>query len=101
MLRYRVKARKGELGGESLWHLLSENLDRRKIPIHCHTTAKAIIRLGDEVVGVTAEKDDKCFNIHARKAVVLATEGLSTTRNSRESSSQVIRSSPMEMLEIP
>ena len=75
MLRYRVKARKGELGGESLWHLLSENLDRRKIPIHCHTTAKAIIRLGDEVVGVTAEKDDKCFNIHARKAVVLATGG--------------------------
>jgi succinate dehydrogenase/fumarate reductase flavoprotein subunit len=65
MLRYRVKARKGELGGESLWHLLSENLDRRKIPIHCHTTAKAIIRLGDEIVGVTAEKDDKSSCIRA------------------------------------
>src|SRR5215510_12173268 len=75
MLRYRVKPRKGELGGESLWHLLSQNLDRRKIPVYRHTTAKAIIRLGDEVVGVTAEKGDKSFKIHSRKAVVLATGG--------------------------
>ena len=65
----------GELGGESLWDLLSENLERRKIPIHRHTTAKAIIRFGDEVVGVTTQKDDKSLNIHARKAVVLATGG--------------------------
>ena len=76
MLRYRVRAKvEGELGGESLWNLLSENLERRKIPVHRYTTAKTIIRFGDEIVGVTTQKDDRSFNIHARKAVVLATGG--------------------------
>jgi len=76
MLRYRVKAKvEGELGGESLWNLLSENLERRKIPVHRHTTAKTIIRFGDEVVGVTTRKNDKPFNIRAGKAVVLASGG--------------------------
>jgi succinate dehydrogenase/fumarate reductase flavoprotein subunit len=76
MLRYRVKAKvEGELGGESLWNLLSENLERRKIPVHRHTTAKTIIRFGDEVVGVETQKNDRLFNIRARKGVILATGG--------------------------
>jgi succinate dehydrogenase/fumarate reductase flavoprotein subunit len=76
MLRYRVKARvKGELGGESLWNLLSQNLERRKISVHRHTIAKKIIRSGDEVVGVTTQKNNRPFNIRARKAIVLATGG--------------------------
>jgi succinate dehydrogenase/fumarate reductase flavoprotein subunit len=76
MLRYRVKAKvEGELGGESLWNLLSENLERRKIPVYRHTIAKKIIRFGDEVVGLTTQKNDNPFNIRARKAVVLATGG--------------------------
>lgn len=76
MLRYRVKARaEGELGGESLWNLLSENLDRRNIPVHRHTIAKRILRSGDEVVGVSTQKDEQTFNIRARKGVVLATGG--------------------------
>ena len=76
MLRYRVSARaEGELGGESLWNLLSENLLRRNIPVHRHTTATKIIRSDDEVVGVATQKEEQRFNIRARKAVVLATGG--------------------------
>jgi succinate dehydrogenase/fumarate reductase flavoprotein subunit len=76
MLRYRVKARlEGELGGESLWNLLSQNLERRKIPVHRHTPAKKIIRSGNEVVGVMTQKNNRPFNLRARKAVVLATGG--------------------------
>ncbi len=76
MLRYRVKGRReGELGGESLWNLLSQNLERRNIPVHRRAAAKTIIRSGDEVVGVTAQKDNRLFNVRARKAVVLATGG--------------------------
>lgn len=76
MLRYRVKARReGELGGESLWNLLWESLQRRPVTVHCHTIARRIIRSGDEVVGVATQKDQRSFNIRARKAVVLATGG--------------------------
>jgi FAD binding domain-containing protein len=76
MLRYRVKAKvDGELGGESLWNLLSENLERRKIPVHRRTSAEGIIRSGDEVVGVATRKNDRSFNIRARKGIVLATGG--------------------------
>jgi succinate dehydrogenase/fumarate reductase flavoprotein subunit len=76
MLRYRVKAkRKGELGGESLWNLLSENLERRKIAVYHHSVAKEIIRYSDEVVGVAIQKNDRPHNIRARKGIVLATGG--------------------------
>lgn len=76
MLRYRVKAKvDGELGGVSLWNLLSENLERRKIPVHRHAEAKKIIRSGGEVIGVVTEKNSKALNIRAKKGVVLATGG--------------------------
>ena len=76
MLRYRVKAKaEGELGGVSLWNLLAEHLRRRNIPLHRHTVAKKIIRLGDEVMGVVTEKNGKSFTIRAKKGIVLATGG--------------------------
>ena len=76
MLRYRVKAKsEGELGGESLWSLLAENLTQRKIPMRRQTVAKKIHRAGDRVVGVTTDKYDRRQNIRARKGVVLATGG--------------------------
>jgi succinate dehydrogenase/fumarate reductase flavoprotein subunit len=76
MLRYRVRARAdGELGGESLWNLLSKNLQQRNIPVHRHTIATRIIRSDDEVVGIATQKKERRFNIRARKAVVLATGG--------------------------
>ena len=76
MLRFRVKAKQdGELGGVSLWNLLFENLERRKIPIHYHTVAKRIVRSHGEVVGIIAEKDNRSLNIKAKKGVVLATGG--------------------------
>jgi succinate dehydrogenase/fumarate reductase flavoprotein subunit len=76
MLRYRVKGRvEGELGGESLWNLLLENLERRHILVHRYTIAKTIIRFGDEALGVSTEKNAQTFNIRARKGVVLATGG--------------------------
>ena len=76
MRRYRVRAKtEGELGGESLWNLLGQSLEKRKIPVHRNTTAKRIIRSGNEVVGVATQKDEQRFNIRARKGVVLATGG--------------------------
>jgi succinate dehydrogenase/fumarate reductase flavoprotein subunit len=82
MLRYRVKAKvHGELGGVSLWNLLSENLERRKIPVYRHAEAKKIIRFGGEVVGVVIEKNDQMLNIRARKGVVLATGGFEYNEN--------------------
>lgn len=76
MRRYRVKAKRdGELGGESVWNLLSENVERRKISIHRQTAAKRLIRSGAEVIGVEAHKNGRHFKIRARKGVVLATGG--------------------------
>ena len=102
MLRYRVKAKvEGELGGESLWNLLSENFARRRIPVYRHTTVKTIIRSGDEVVGVTGQKNGKPFNIRARKSVVLATGGFEYNEDLKREFLRATRSLPMEMLEIP
>jgi succinate dehydrogenase/fumarate reductase flavoprotein subunit len=76
MLRYRVKAKaEGELGGVSLWNLLSEQLQVRKIPVHRKTRAKKLIRSDGEVLGLATEKNGVVLNIRARKAVVLATGG--------------------------
>lgn len=75
MIRYRVKGKQGELGGESLWHLLSDNVSRRKIPIYSRAVAKRLLRSGDEIIGVEIERGDKRFRVRAKRAVVLATGG--------------------------
>lgn len=76
MLRFRVKGKTAdELGGASLWNLLTENLARRNVPIYRQTVAKKILRSGDQVVGVVIEKDRRLQNIRARRGVILATGG--------------------------
>ena len=76
MLRFRVKGKHpDELGGTSLWNLLSENLARRTIPIYHHAPARKILRSGDQVSGVLIEKDGRSHFLRARKGVVLATGG--------------------------
>lgn len=75
MLRYRVKGPPGERGGISLWNLLSKNVQQRKIPVYQQTPVKKLLRSGDEVVGVEAERAGSPFRISVKKAVVLATGG--------------------------
>ena len=75
MVRYRVKAEEGELGGASLWHLLSQNVERRNIRVYRQTVAKRVVRSGDEVIGVETEQGGRLFRVRARRGVVLATGG--------------------------
>ena len=75
MLRFRVKGPSGERGGASLWNLLSKNVQQRKIRVHQETPGKKLLRSGDEVIGVEANKDASSFRIRAYKAVILATGG--------------------------
>src|ERR1044071_728346 len=76
MLRFRVKGKDpDELGGTSLWNLLSDNLARRTIPIYRHAPARKILRSGDQVVGVLLEKEGRPYYLRAHKGVVLATGG--------------------------
>lgn len=72
MVRYRVKGEKDELGGASLWRLLSENVLKRNIEICFQTAARKLVRSGDAIAGVETEQGAK---IHARRGVVLATGG--------------------------
>ena len=75
MIRYRVKANDNERGGESLWNLLSRNVDTRKIRIHRQTAARKLLRAGDEITGVECEQNGRRMRIRARRAVVLTTGG--------------------------
>lgn len=76
MLRFRVKGKTaGELGGTSLWNLLADNLAQRKIPIYRQTAATKILRSGDHVVGVAAQREGRLSHIRAGRGVVLATGG--------------------------
>ncbi len=75
MVRYRVKGPPGERGGVSLWNLLSTNVQQRKIRLYQQTPVKKLLRSGDEVVEVEAEREGKRSRIRAKKAVVLATGG--------------------------
>jgi succinate dehydrogenase/fumarate reductase flavoprotein subunit len=75
MIRYRVKANDNERGGESMWNLLSRNVDKRKIRIHRQTAARKLLRAGDEIVGVECEQNGRRIKICARRAVVLTTGG--------------------------
>jgi succinate dehydrogenase/fumarate reductase flavoprotein subunit len=75
MLRFRVKGVAGERGGASLWNLLSKNVQQRKIRVHQETPGKKLLRSGDEVIGVEANRAGNSFRVRASKAVVLATGG--------------------------
>jgi len=75
MIRYRVKANDNERGGESLWNLLSRNVDKRKIRIHRQTAVRKLLRAGDEITGVECDQNGSCISIRARRAIVLTTGG--------------------------
>jgi len=68
MLRFRVKGtHPDEMGGTSLWNLLSDNLARRTIPIYRHAPARKILRSGDQVIGVQIEKEGRPYYLRGRK----------------------------------
>jgi succinate dehydrogenase/fumarate reductase flavoprotein subunit len=75
MIRYRVKASHGELGGESLWNLLSQNVERRKIPVIRNAPVRRLVSSGDEVIGVEFERSGQRLKACARRGVVLTTGG--------------------------
>lgn len=75
MARYRVKGKLGEPGGESLWRLLSENVEMRGIQVCRQTPATKLMRVGHEIIGVEAEGGGGRLAIRARRGVVLATGG--------------------------
>ena len=63
-------------GGERLWKLLSNGVERRDIKVLTNTPAKELIQNGNgRIVGVKAEKEGKDFNVLANKAVVLTCGG--------------------------
>ncbi len=75
MVRYRVRGEEGELGGASLWRLLSQNVERRKIQIYRQSSAKRLVRSRGQLIGVEAEREGRPFRIRVRRGVVLATGG--------------------------
>ncbi|MGB7952084.1 MAG: FAD-binding protein [Candidatus Binatia bacterium] len=75
MVRYRVKDSAGERGGESLWNLLSGNVESRRIPVIRETRASRLVRSGDEIIGVECEPEAKRINLCARRAVILTAGG--------------------------
>ena len=62
------------MGNALAARLLKSALDR-KIPIKTRTAAVSVIREGDRVVGLVAERDGKTLRLAARRGVVLATGG--------------------------
>ena len=75
MIRYRVKATHGELGGESLWNLLSRNVQERKIPVIRQAPVSRLIRSGDEIIGVEYQSSGQRLRACARRAIILTTGG--------------------------
>lgn len=75
MIRYRVKASAQERGGESMWNMLTRNVESRKIRVHLQTPAKKLLRADDEIIGVECDQSGRRFRIRARRAVVLTTGG--------------------------
>src|SRR6266550_1050478 len=75
MIRYRVKASETERGGESLWNLLTGNVDARKIPVYRQTAVTRLLRSENEIIGIEADQSGRRIRIGARRAVVLTTGG--------------------------
>ncbi len=66
----------GEARGKDLWRVLSQNVDKRKIPVRYSTSAKRLSTgKSGEVTGVTAVAGEKELKIGAKRAVVLASGG--------------------------
>ena len=65
----------GPLGGERLWHVIEAALECRPIRVLYDTPAVRLVKTGDQIVGVIAEKHGKLTTIKANKAVILTCGG--------------------------
>ena len=80
----RVRA-VGRAYGPDLWRLLTENVERRGIPVITNTRAKDLIKnQSDEVVGVVAERQGQEVLVKAKKAVILTTGGFGANEAMRQ-----------------
>ncbi len=68
----RGKKRGGDMLFDTLRHAVEEV---RKIEVFLETPALELIRRGEEVVGVVAQRNGKTINIKARRAVICSTGG--------------------------
>ncbi|MFU0841066.1 MAG: Tat pathway signal sequence domain protein [Burkholderia sp.] len=83
--RYRVKAKpdaKRRGGGDSLFSVLKNAVEKRGIPVLLNSPCVSLIRRNDEVIGATVRNNGKEINICARKGVVLACGGYEFDRQS-------------------
>jgi succinate dehydrogenase/fumarate reductase flavoprotein subunit len=80
----RVRA-VGRAYGPDLWRLLTENVERRGIPVMTSTPAKDLVKNeAGEVLGVVAERQGQEVLVKAKKAVVLATGGFGANEAMRQ-----------------
>ncbi|MFC1533496.1 FAD-binding protein [Thermodesulfobacteriota bacterium] len=82
----RIKPDKSGPIGESLWRLLSNNVNLRKIKVINDTPVKELVtnRQG-EVVGAIAERKGKKIKVAARKAVILTCGGFQNNEAMKQS----------------
>ncbi|MDF2925741.1 MAG: fumarate reductase/succinate dehyfrogenase, flavoprotein subunit [Paenibacillaceae bacterium] len=66
----------GNLNGQRLIRLLSDNVEKRGIPVHYNSPVKRLVQDGSgAVIGVEAQLEGKPAVIRARKGVILASGG--------------------------
>ena len=65
----------GPLGGERLWGLIEESVAMRPIRVIYDTPAVSLVKNGQEVVGVIAERQGRRIAFKAKRAVVLTCGG--------------------------
>ena len=65
----------GPLGGERLWRVIEQTVAGRSIRVSYETPAMSLVKVGDEIVGVIAERSGKPVAIKANRAVVLTCGG--------------------------
>jgi succinate dehydrogenase/fumarate reductase flavoprotein subunit len=65
----------GPVGGERLWRLIERAVASRPIRTLYETPAVSLVKVGEEIVGVIAQRDGKRVAIKARRGVVLTCGG--------------------------
>ncbi|MCB1616862.1 MAG: FAD-binding protein [Pseudomonadales bacterium] len=86
-LGYRLKGKKRSRRltlGNSVSGSLRKSMMDRDIPLWLNCGMKELIREGDRVVGVIAEKDGKEIRIQAKKGVILGAGGFEKNQQMRE-----------------
>ena len=64
----------------ALWPILLKAVEDREIKYYLETPASELIKSGEEIVGVVAEKEGKPWQIKAKKGVVIASGGFSRNK---------------------